>query len=772
MTATPRTSPIALAAWFAVALGTAWLVGIGGGFYGIYVSELRVISVAMAAIALGAWGVAAVRNPSWRPRSAIWPAIAVSLAAFAVTTLTSERPSVSAEYLAYATLLAALYLLLRALMAHIAFRNRIAGLSVLLALGVGVAFMAACAGHWIDWWGIVGTIRVPPLRPYFEGLTYGNPSAVMTMSVLLTAAAAAHLGLGTRGRRAAVVGLIVLAAAATLLSGSRAGWLAIAITSLAVGVAAVASPTGRQALGELVRGRNERRALVTLALAGGAGVLILAPSILQRAAGGGEDLRATYVAVAGRMFVSAPITGHGAGTWVADRIALTQGTEPDYYIPHAHNLYAQTVAEHGLAGLLAGAIAIGCLAWLILGGMRDPDARRRRWGWAALFVTVYFGAHQLLDFYANMPAAIFAFAVPIAWLDATAPRSITARRPALGVPPRARRLLGGVAATAGVGVMTVAIAGLMAPEAAAQAMAEGRAATRRGDWTAALPLFRIADEAQPAIPAYAFARGLAEARHGDPAAALTALTSVGEADDLPVAWLNVAALRLDARDATGAREALDRALRLGLQQPAIVFAAGTLLERLEDRAGADVAWFTTLRALPSLAGDPWWSDPARAARWTSIRDAALAEMAPESAADLWLSSGDVEQASASAARIGDPAARRRTELAIAAWDGDAADRAALHAFAQDHPFDLVAVAWAGRVAARAGDRAAVSEYRLWANTVVGTAAAAVGEIRVAPAGSTVSPAGLTGTFWGQYTYRRPTPADQLVPALPSLVLTP
>jgi hypothetical protein len=48
----------------------------------------------------------------------------------------------------------------------------------------------------------------------------------------------------------------------------------------------------------------------------------------------------------------------------------------------------------------------------------------------------------------------------------------------------------------------------------------------------------------------------------------------------------------------------------------------------------------------------------------------------------------------------------------------------------------------------------------------------VGEIRVATPGSTVSPAGLTGTFWGQYTYRRATPEDQLVPALPHLVLTP
>ena len=150
--------------------------GIGGGFYGIYGSELRVISVVMAAIALGAWGVAALRDPSWRPRSAIWPALAVPLAAFAVTTLTSERQRISAEYLAYAVVLAALYLLLRALLARAAFRDRITGFSVILALGIGIAYVVACVGRWIDWWEVVGALRVPPLRPYFESLTYGNPA--------------------------------------------------------------------------------------------------------------------------------------------------------------------------------------------------------------------------------------------------------------------------------------------------------------------------------------------------------------------------------------------------------------------------------------------------------------------------------------------------------------------------------------------------------------------------------------------------------------------
>lgn len=765
----PRSSPLIVVTWAAVGLGMLWLVALGGGFYGIYSPELRLVSVLIAAAAFVAWAVAAIRYPSWRPCSSIWPALALPLAAFAVSTGFSQRPRISVEYLGYAVLLVALYLLLRALLAHVALRDRVASLAIPLAAGLGVVYLAAVLGRWVDWWGAVGAFRLPPLRPYFEGLTYGNPSAVLTMSVLLTAPAVAHLGLATPARRVAVAGLVLLSAAVTFIAGSRAGWLAVGVAIVVVAAAAIARPSVRTAIASRLRTRPVRIGAFIVALAGGAAALVLAPAILQRIGAGGEDLRASYVAIAGRLFAGAPITGVGAGGWAADRIAATANTETDYYIPHAHDIYAQTAAEHGLLGLLAGAIAVGCLAWLIRGGLRDPDAVRRRWAWAALFGGVYLATHQLLDFYANMPAALFAFALPVAWLDATAPRSVMAglRRPRLGASTR--RVAGAVAAMAAAAALVVSVGGLVAQEGPAQAMEDGRTAADAGDWTAALSLFRTANEEDPAMPAYEFARGLAEAHAGDPARALTELEAVATSDDLPVAWLDVAALRLNAGDSPDARDALTRALRLGDQQPGILFAAGALMERTGDTAGADAAWVATLQALPSLAGDPWWSDPVRASRWPGIRDAAAAGMAPETAVDLWLSSGNTAQATIFAARIADPAARQRTELAIAAWGSSPADRAALDAYTRDHPFDVAAVTWAARVAGRAGDLAAVTRYRLWALTEAGTAS---GPIRVAPAGSSVSPAGLTDLFWGQYTFRRATPDDQLVPSLPHLVEEP
>ena len=295
----PRTPPLVLAAWAAMTMGIVWLMEIGG-VYGIYLWQARLISVALAALAIAAWGVVAIRSPDWRPRSAIWPALALPLGAFAISTLFSQRPRISVEYLGYTILLVALYLLLRALLAHPAFRDRITGLTVPLALLLGVAYLAASAGHWIDWWNAVGAFRLPPLRPSSEGLTYGNPSAVMAGSVLLTTAAVAPPGRPTprapRRRRGA-------------RPRSRGGHAHLRLTGRVAGGrrgdrgggAGLASqprrPSGSRAPAPDAGSPGERR--LALGLACGGDPRSLGPP--TRGAGG-EDLRLRYVAIAGRLF--------------------------------------------------------------------------------------------------------------------------------------------------------------------------------------------------------------------------------------------------------------------------------------------------------------------------------------------------------------------------------------------------------------------------------------------------------------------------------------
>src|SRR3970282_1963039 len=142
-------------AWVAVLLLTTYLVFVGGGWSGLYESSLRTASVALGALALLAWMIVAWRSPEWRPRSVLLPALVVALGSLAVSTVLSRHPRQSVEYLGYAILLAALYLLLVRLLPERFFRTRIGALSVMLVVVVGSAYAVANVAHWISWWQVI-----------------------------------------------------------------------------------------------------------------------------------------------------------------------------------------------------------------------------------------------------------------------------------------------------------------------------------------------------------------------------------------------------------------------------------------------------------------------------------------------------------------------------------------------------------------------------------------------------------------------------------------
>ena len=78
-------------------------------------------------------------------------------------------------------------------------RRPIGYLMAALCAAVGVAYVAQVLIGWVAFWTTFG-LAAPPLRPGFAGLTFGNPSAVMTVTVLLWLAAAGGLGTATRAR--------------------------------------------------------------------------------------------------------------------------------------------------------------------------------------------------------------------------------------------------------------------------------------------------------------------------------------------------------------------------------------------------------------------------------------------------------------------------------------------------------------------------------------------------------------------------------------------
>jgi tetratricopeptide (TPR) repeat protein len=758
-----------LAVWIVVLLLALYLVFVGGGWQGIYTAAIRQVTVALAGLGLGVWAIVALRRPAWRPRSVLLPAVVACLGSLAVSTATSRYPRFGVEYVGYALLLAALYLLLVRLFADPFFRARLGALVVSLCGAISFVYVVLVLRHWIDWWGLVGRITVPPLRPDFESLVWGNPAAVLTITVLLLGPAIAHIGTSTAPARAVVGFLVLMVGAVAVFSGSRAGWLALAVAIAVVGGSWLA--TGRRWEAVLAASRTAAipvRTRVAVALAAGlglVGLLAIAPALVRRAIEGGEDVRAGFLAIAFRLFAEAPLSGTGPGTWVVERIRYTVPPETDYYIPHAHDLYAQTLSELGVVGAAAGIVLVASLAWLVRTAMRDDDPVRRRWGWLTLFALVYFAAHQVFDFYANMPAILFAAVLPVAWLDAT-----TVQGPRIlgrGSPVRLGRLPAALAAA----VVLVAVAGLEATEIPAALHGRAVALANAGEWVAADVPARDAVAVDPAMPPYLMTEGLTAARLGDHARAADAFRRVAAADDLPEAWVDLAAEEAALGRTAEAREAITNALRLGYQRPAVAMAAGDLALRLGDETTARAAFTAALTVAPSLAGDPWWAaDPARAALFPAIRAAAIERLGAVGGWELAMVAGDSELARSLAARLDAPAAAFAARV-VAAWEGDAPSMRAVLDECAARPLDVTALSWCARLEGRAGDDVEANRYRAWANTILGGSYAAGAELRVSSTPQVGrSDAGDPALFYGHYTYRRPTPWDLLVPSLVHLTL--
>src|SRR6266571_4000638 len=114
------------------------------------------VVVPATAATLGTWAVVARTDPAWRPRTVLWPALAAAMVAFTVSEVASSQPRLGADYLAYAILLTALYLLLQRLLASRWFAPRLGALAVALSVGVGVAYLVGAVGDWITWWSLIG----------------------------------------------------------------------------------------------------------------------------------------------------------------------------------------------------------------------------------------------------------------------------------------------------------------------------------------------------------------------------------------------------------------------------------------------------------------------------------------------------------------------------------------------------------------------------------------------------------------------------------------
>jgi O-antigen ligase/tetratricopeptide (TPR) repeat protein len=745
----------------ATTLSATFAVLIAGSF-GPF--ELRLVYDGIAAAVLVPWLVVAALNRSWLPSSRLMPAIGACLTAFAVSTITSRAPRLSLEMFGYAVLLAELYLLLVVLMRRPRLRAHFARLALVLCVIVCVLYLLQVFLAWREWWGLIGRLAVPPLRPAYLGLTLGSPNPLAALVLVLMGFVLATIDVRGRAARVAAALLGLLVAAVVLLTASRGAWLATAaavVVTVGAAITAIRGASSRAA--DLVRSRAGVTGGVVFALllVGAGGLAAQSGRLTLDDAG-----RDAFAAASLRMFQSSPLTGMGPGTWQVLRESNTVPGQYDAYVPHAHSVYWQALAEFGLLGVVAGVVVAISLGLLILRALRSDDQPRRRVALAALFVVVLLAAHQVVDMFMNVPPLLLAIALPLAWLDAVAPDDGTARRwvawTRLAVPVMVRQRVFPLALV----VITCAIvAGLFRMESVTGVEVRAVSAADTGNWADAAGLARQAADADPDLAGYQFTLGVAAANAGDLARAETALTRSATADDYTYAWLDLAAVRWRLGDVNGARLALSRAERLGFQRPKVALPAGWLRQQLGDRQAALTDYVDALTGAPTLSSDPFWSSTAAVREiWPSVWAAAQTALEGRTLVVLDLVAGRLDLAKPVAATLaqGDPALY---SLVVPAWEGDAGSWAALEALAAAHPLDADAIGWCELVAGNRHDQAAISRYGLWTE-INGSSANLPPFARVTTAMTQTVPPSVFDDY--ALLYRRPVPADQIVNTLPRL----
>jgi tetratricopeptide (TPR) repeat protein len=582
------------------------------------------------------------------------------------------------------------------------------------------------------------------------------------MVALLAVPSVATFGSFSRRGIAVIAAIAATVGFVALVSGSRSGWFAIGTTMLLVVVASLVWPTSRQVLRRVatstLRGTRGRIAVTVAVVAIVLAVAVLAPIIIRRAGEGGEDLRLQFAIVALRLFASSPLVGTGPGTWVIQRVAETRSPETDYYVPYAHDLEVQTLAELGIVGVIAGTVlmfSLGSLFWRAASG---ADQSRQRWAIVGAIGLVYLLLHQVFDFYANLPAVLAAAVIPIAYLDATA-----SPIPAPSPPTRASRLFWG----AGLALAGISVVGLIVQEIPAVLASEAVSAANRGDWAGADAPARLAAALDPAIQSYNMTAGLTASHRGDHEAAAAYFEAVLRQTDFPEAWLDLAAEQgaLGRRDEAVA--SLNHAIRVGWERAAVSMAAGDLALRLGQEDIAIQALSGALIERASLAGDPWWrADPDRRAIFPGVVDVAISHTGPQTAWEIRLLAGQEQQARDIAAGFSDPF----IDDVISAWGGDRSAANRLFDRCRAQPLDLGPLLWCARVAEHSGDAATTDRFRSMADAVVNGSSSLGGELRVTSAVSAGAIEGDAASIWGTFTYRREIPADLLVPILVHLKL--
>jgi O-antigen ligase/Flp pilus assembly protein TadD len=606
---------------------------IGGSFYSDLHFPLRVFNQAAVTALLGAWLVRKWRRGEAWPRTPLDAPLLAWLALHFATALLGLSPRFSLEKLwTPLTHALALYLLVdlrRKGQTALVVRGLYLSAGVVCLIGL-VEFASWYLGlpllpGFVQGWPEIGGLRDPfPPTLYRLNFTLNGATPLSAYLALLIPPALGMLLTSRRpDDRQAIAAWLVLAVIVEGLSMSRGGLLALMVSLPLLGAGWwLAHRQGGQVFKRLRAPRTLRRpAVIGLLAAVTLLAAFTAPTWLERTfnRAASTQFRFTLWQVALDGIREHPLTGVGPYNFGRSLLRRNDPLLPRRQIMTAHNVYLNSVAEMGLAGLLAGGwllLAAG-RAWLVRWRSASEPGERVRVA-AAGAALAGLAAQSLVDTFPATPnvlplLAVTAFALTRRTVPAAARADEASRQASVSKLPIAAGLAALLLFAAGLAWLDLAqfhfqrsirLAGQ--DKLAEAAQAAGRA--RRLD---------------PALPLYTFQEAYVQgSRSDDPGALASAanLFRTGLAVE-PVGGrqaANLAAVRWAAGDWEGTIDALHQAVSVE-RDPTWLVNLGYLYQEAGDVDGALEAYSQALALAPHLAGSEFWTaDPQRAELWPAI----------------------------------------------------------------------------------------------------------------------------------------------------------
>jgi O-antigen ligase/tetratricopeptide (TPR) repeat protein len=724
--ASTATKLIRSIAWIVLVFIGLVLVVVTGGYDAMGSIQSRLAHQAMAYLVLGSWLLLALARPAWRPRTPLVPAVALTVSAYVLATLASQRPRLSLEPGLAGPALALAFLCLCTILGDPWFRRRLTNLVVTVVALVAVAYLAAVAFEWAVFYRLVGQLTLPPLRPSWTDLTFGSPNLVATFLLVLGPLAVAMLAKAVSPRRWPALLLTAGITLAVFLTGSRGAYLGAAVALILLIPLLAFRRAARLDLRRAIKAARQRPILLVPVLTAGLVVAAATPLLVYRFAQGGDTLRLDLWRASATILAEHPLLGGGPGTWVQLKVEANPPGTSNLILAHAHNLYIQAAAELGLVGLAALAVLAVIVARRLGAGIvRGPAGTH---GVAASVGIAGFLGQSLVDNLVNLPYVCVLVMLPIAWVDGsltaadrqaesapTGPRDHGGRQDRDGL---LRRRLEAALLAGTLVAMAAALPVLVRIDQAAAAQAAGDAALEK-DPARALAAYSEAVERDPEFTLYQIQHAATLARLGRVGAARDELGRAVELDSVGINLISLASLDLAAGDPAAAREHLRLALQRAPDELAVLLNAGLLHERLGDRETALNLLAGALTVRPAAAGLSLLDDPARLDSKTAIVARARSLTTPEQAALILAYAGDPAQARTELAAL-PPSPTRDLYAAAADWlAGRLVDATArLEAILRRDPLDYRAAGWLAGILRAEGD-ARAGTYLRWARLVQG-----------------------------------------------------